>query len=186
VTDPETGINNCVLATLNVPSKIKGAEIELYTRPHDNLDLGFGLSLLDARAYELGYVYQGQIITWDYRKMMQAPDYTFNGQITWRLPLSGGDSGAIELHTNFNVVAEQNYDPFNGQALRQDPYTYAYASVKYRPRSQNWEMYLWTRNALDEFYRRGGDDFSATRRYHSIAINPPRWYGLTFRYNFNL
>jgi iron complex outermembrane receptor protein len=172
------------LETLNADSTSYGMEVELFSKPTQNLDLSFGLSLLDAEVYDIAQIFNGVPVYWEERVMQQAPPYTFNGAITYSIPL-GSAGSSLDLHTNWNLVGEQEYSAYNHPSMVQESYTYGYASIKYRPPKQNWEIYAWVKNIMNEVYIKGGDDLSFFG-LTTQPINAPRWIGLTFRVNFGL
>ena len=168
----------------NNDAEIIGGEIELFSQPAPNLDLAFGLSLLDAKVFDLYREVGGEVFYFPERVMQQAPPFTFNGAVTWRLPLGSSGRG-LDLHTNFNWVDTQQYTAYNDPSIEQEPYLYAYASVTYHPRNRNWQAFVWVKNLFNEEYRRGGDDVSLFG-FSTAPMNPARRFGLTFRVNVGL
>ena len=81
----------------NNEAEIFGGEAELFTRPARNLDLGLGLSLLDATVFDLYREISGEIFYFPQRTMQQAPPLTFNSTVSWRVPL-GSSGRRLDLH----------------------------------------------------------------------------------------
>ena len=112
--------------------------------------------------------------------MQQSPGYTFNGAINYGIPVG---VGVIDLHFSWNQVDDQHYSEYNHPSMIQDSYLYGFGSIGYR--RDAWELKAWVRNAFDEVYFKGGDDVSDVG-FTVWPLNPPRWWGLTFRYNFGV
>ena len=160
----------------NLDREIDGFEIEIRTRPTENLDLWFGYGTNDVTTVEVPQS-DGTI---EERVEEKAPSYIVNGGFDWRIPAGPGSVG-ITANAQYYPETQFSNDPDNRLNLRES-YTMANAEVGYR--QNDWHVYAYVRNAFNEEVQNNGFGLAGLNDSYMRAIGPPRWYGIGFRKNF--
>lgn len=158
-------------------AEIFGAEFELFASPTDALEIGLGLGLLDATAD--GIVLADGTVLED-RNLVLAPDVQFNGIGRYTIPIGQG-SLTFQLDTNYS--SKKFFDIVNQDIASQKSYWVWNGSVSYRF-NDNFEMSVWGKNLFEEDYKVYTFDFSDFFGLNQQMFGPPRWYGVTLRYQY--
>ena len=171
--------------TQNIPEAIsQGVELEMQTRPTDNLTIGGGLVYNDAY-YDSTVVFNplnpGPNTVNSGEPFSFAPEWVATGSVTYEMPL-GGDMRAL-----FYIDGRWNSE-YRTQTLNRDPLgrtdNDAFAIFNGRigigPESDRWSVELWGRNLFDEEYFVGA---FVPPLQNSLVVYPnePSTYGVTLR-----
>jgi iron complex outermembrane receptor protein len=158
-------------------ASITGAEFELFANATDALEFGMGLGLLDASADGIGLP-DGSVL--EDRNLVLAPDVQFNALGRYSIPI--GDSDLIfQLDTNYSDRVY--FDIANQDIASQDSYWVWNGSVTYRF-NDHFDLSVWGRNLFEEDYKVYTFDFSSFFGLNQQMYGPPRWYGVTLRYQY--
>ncbi len=158
-------------------ASITGAEFELFANPTDALEIGLGLGLLDATADGIALA-DGTVL--EDRNLVLAPDVQFNGIGRYTIPIGQG-SMVFQLDTNYS--SKKFFDIVNQDIASQKSYWVWNGSVSYRF-NDNFELSVWGKNLFEEEYKVYTFDFSDFFGLNQQMFGPPRWYGVTLRYQY--
>ncbi len=104
-------------------------------------------------------------------KMVNTPELTANFALQNIRPLTE----QLSLFSRLDVIHIGEYYFNSLNTLKQEPYQLV--NVKLGVESPNWEVYLWAKNALDEYYSTVEFDFGSG---HTVEAGDPQSFGLTF------
>lgn len=163
----------------NADAEFYGAELQLVSRPTDNLDLIVGLSWIDAEIAGL------EVADGVFRDVEPAhtPELQFSGigRYTWLQALAGGDIAA-QLDVSFTDDRFHNIRNFDAQ--RMEDYWLANARVSWASGDERWEVTAFVNNVFDERYVITGFDLATLCGCAEEAWGKPRWYGASVQYNW--
>lgn len=179
--------------TENVPEAIsQGVELELATRPIDNLTLTGGVTWTDA-FYDSTVAFvnpdpSGQDTVFAGDPFSFAPEWVVTGSVTYEMPL-GGDLRAL-----FYLDGRWN-DGYRTQTLNRDPlgrtdngeFAIFNGRIGIGPNSERWSIELWGRNLTDEYYHVGAfvpplqSNPNPLLSTYVVYPNEPATYGVTLR-----
>jgi outer membrane receptor protein involved in Fe transport len=192
--------------TRNIPEAIsQGAELEISSRPMDNLTINAGVSYTDAyydsevrfnpsTACVLGTTAVACSVplslpnpndpnaVFANAPLAFAPEWTVTGGIQYEQPL-GGDLRAL-----FYVDARWN-DGYRTQTLGRDPlgrtdndgFAIFNGRIGIGPENDRWSVEFWGRNLTDEFYYVGAFQPPLQDGTFVVFPNEPLTYGVTLR-----
>jgi iron complex outermembrane receptor protein len=158
-------------------ASITGVEFELFANPTDALEIGLGLGLLDATADGISLA-DGTVL--EDRNLVLAPDVQFNGIGRYTIPIGQG-SMVFQLDTNYS--SKVFFDIVNQDIASQKSYWVWNGSVSYRF-NDNFEVSVWGKNLFEEEYKVYTFDFSDFFGLNQQMFGPPRWFGVTLRYQY--
>ncbi|UTV30939.1 TonB-dependent receptor [Photobacterium atrarenae] len=104
-------------------------------------------------------------------KMVNTPELTANFALQNTRPLTE----QLSLFSRLDVIHVGEYYFNSLNTLQQDPYQLV--NVKLGVEAQDWDVYLWAKNALDEYYSTVEFDFGSG---HTVEASDPQSFGLTF------
>lgn len=159
----------------NKPAKVKGAELEFFSQPVRPLEIGLGLSLLDARAKDI--VLPSGLVT--DRDMPQAPSSSINGLIRYSVPVR---NGSLSLQFDFKYNASSYFTVNNAPVEKEDAYWLSNARIAYEPEGGRWGASVFVKNIADAYYRVYALDVSGLG-FSNDRPGQPRWFGVNFSYN---
>jgi len=158
-------------------AEVKGAEFELFANPTDALEIGLGLGLLDATADGIALP-DGSVLS--NRNLVLAPDVQFNAIGRYSVPI-GESSLIFQVDTNYSDKVF--FDIANQDIASQDSYWVWNGSVSYRF-NEKFELSVWGKNLFEKEYKVYTFDFSGFFGFNQQMFGPPRWYGVTLRYQY--
>ena len=153
-----------------------GGEIELFLTPNERWDIALGLSVLDSEVDKITGPFGG--VATD-RELPNAPGYSLNYLLRYNRDMIGGN-WAVQLDGFYD--GDQFLEVSNNTQSLQDVGGMVNARLSYSTSDERWSVTAWVKNLTDEARKAYTLDLSilgVTGVYH-----PPRWYGLTARYNF--
>jgi iron complex outermembrane receptor protein len=158
-------------------ASITGAEFELFANPTDALEIGLGLGLLDATADGIGLP-DGTVL--EDSNLVLAPDVQFNAIGRYTIPI-GESALVLQLDTNYSD--EVFFDIKNQDVARQSSYWVWNGSISYRF-NDHFDLSVWGKNLFEEDYKVYTFDFTGFFGLNQQMYGPPRWYGVTLRYQY--
>lgn len=163
----------------NADAEYHGAELQLISRPTDNLDLMLGLAWIDAEIADL------EIANNVFRNVQPAhtPEWQLSGigRYVWPDAISGGD---VAVQLDFSYTDDRFHNIRNFDAQRMDDYWLANARVSWLSGDDRWEATVFVNNIADERYVITGFDLATLCGCAEEAWGKPRWYGASLRYNW--
>lgn len=160
-------------------SSSKGIEFETSYIPQDGWLISFAGNYTDVQFEEYIGVSFATFAIEDYAGNMlpNAPKWSANFSVQNRR--SVGSEGSLTWFSRLDSQFIDSYffDPQN--LLEQNAYNLL--NLKTGIESDNWEAYIWVKNALNEYYSKVEFDFGVGRTTESA---PPRSIGITVNYSF--
>jgi len=161
----------------NTDARVYGGELEFQASPAQGLDVAFGLSLLDATARNIPAIGTGTLHD---RKMVSAPDVSFNGLIRYEHPFANGMLAAL-VKTRYQ--GETYYDIQNFDTSRADSYWVSDARLQWTTPNDHIQLAVFVNNFANKEYRTYTFDFSSFG-FNQVAYGAPRWFGGSISYNY--
>lgn len=162
-------------AISNSEASSYGGEIEITATPVDNLNVSFGIALLDS---EVENVNNG-VVTRDV-DMSFAPEFDITGLVSYSWPFWNGE---LEVQGNFNYVDNRFNNNFNDPAADLEESFVANARLAYTTANKDWEVSFFVKNLTDEANLI--KIFVFPFNYRQAVYDPPRWFGGSIRKNWN-
>lgn len=155
-----------------------GFEAEIEALPTDNLRLGAGISVIDAK-YDEGTLPSGERL----RTIPFAPTYSGDLNAEYRIPLA---HGTLVMLGEAVIRGEAYLTQDNSPDGKQDAYQLYNARLGYESQGGKWSVFLWGKNLTDEkVVQRLFDLYDVDVVGQKFAeLNDPRTYGLTFRVRY--
>ncbi len=169
-----TGVSGVVV---NNDADNQGIELDIQSSPADGLDIIFSAAWFDATVKDVPLRVGGPII----RDVdpVYAPEIQANGLVRYEWPAFGG---MLNVQADVSYSDEYFYNLRNFDADKYDSYTKVGARIGWVSPEQHWDIALGIRNLTDERIGIQGFNIAATCGCNEISFEPPRWYGITFRY----
>lgn len=171
-------------------SRVKGVEVDMQFVPSRQLTVNGAFTILDAKYVSFpggtcvnprpigGAVLGGNVSTSCDRsgtRMIRAPKFAGTFGFIFRQPTDVGD---LSLAVSDTYTSDFFYEPSN--RVRQDAYHNVSASLTWESPDRKYDVQLWMKNLLDEFY------YSALFEGANDTYSPgePRSYGVRFGVHF--
>jgi iron complex outermembrane receptor protein len=113
--------------------------------------------------------------------MVAAPDVAANAAVRYEWPMLGGKTAILGTVTYQDEIY---YDIQNVPVSFEDGYTVGNLRLSYASDSSPWEIAAFVDNVTDEEYLVYTFDFTGTFGFNQLAYGKPRWYGVSFHYEF--
>ena len=165
----------------NTDAEMWGAEFELLTSPWEGWDFLFGVSLLDATAFDVPGAATG--IRRD-RTTVASPDVTLNGMARYEFPAPFGHEGTMAIIGSFNYQDDTFYDIQNYAISKADSYIVGNARLQWTSPGEHWTVATFVDNIADEEYVTYTFDFTGNFGLNQLAIGKPRWWGGSIGFRF--
>ncbi len=160
--------------TFNADAESQGFELEYQVSPSENWDILLGAAYNDIEV-DLGGGVKASTV--------QAPEWNFNGLLRYEWPMS---AGRLALQGDSVYRSEHFFALTAFPNQTEDGYTLANVSATYTAESEAWSVSAFINNVTDEEYLVQTFDlstdavFGLTEQYYGR----PRWWGVSFRYNW--
>lgn len=166
----------------NKDAEVIGIEAELQSRPIEALDIRLGFSWLDTEVEGItsASFFTGTTVSRD-REMVLAPEFEVNGLARYSWTIGPGE---LSLQGDLRFVGDQFFDIANNPIAAEDSYVVANASIGYRSSDGRYELVGFVNNFTDEEYRTYAIPVTSLG-FTQNMIGRPRWFGATFRVNWN-
>lgn len=165
-------INFPSASIVNAPeSTVKGVELELIAKPHDDFAINLGMMYLDAQydrftdidSFGIVCLIPGQCPTIPYlpsplpqdlsgNKLTRSPEWTFNLGIENKWNLGEGVLGSLKLRGELYYVDDMFFRQFNEAWDHQDGYLLGNAFVTLASSDEKWALRGYVKNIGDEAY----------------------------------
>ena len=162
---------------INSEASFVGGEAELTYATDNGWDFLLGLSILDTKVN--GASNDGATIIKD-QKALLAPEVTANLLIRKEWELDGARVAA-QLSTNY--IGKEYFNLINSEATEAGNYALTNLRMSYFS-DENWEASVFVNNVFDKEAVTFGYDLSDFGNYSIYVVNPPRWAGVNFKYNW--
>jgi iron complex outermembrane receptor protein len=159
----------------NRDAVLKGGELELAIVPAAGVTLQVGVSGLDTRIKDV-ILPDGSSAD---RVMPNAPKWTVNALARYEWHAANGRFSA-QVDTKWN--AQQYLENINAPADLEAAYAVTNLRLGYAS-AQRWDVSAWVRNVANKYYRVYNLDLAGLG-YEESVYGPPRWYGVTFAYQW--
>ena len=163
---------------INSKASFVGGEAELAYATDDGWDFLLGLSVLDTEVN--GASNDGTTVIKD-QKALLAPELTVNFLIRkeWAI-----DRARVAAQISTNYVGKEYFNLINSEATEAGNYALTNLRLSYYSADDRWEASLFVNNVFDKEAVTFGFDVSDFGNYSIYVVNPPRWAGLNFKYNW--
>jgi iron complex outermembrane receptor protein len=163
---------------INSEASFMGGEAELTYATDNGWDFLFGLSVLDTEVN--GASNDGATVIKD-QKALLAPEMTANFLIRkeWEL-----DGARVAAQVSTNYVGKEYFNLINSEATEAGKYALTNFRLSYFSADESWETSLFVNNVFDKEAVTFGYDLSDFGNYSIYVVNPPRWAGVNFKYNW--
>jgi iron complex outermembrane receptor protein len=162
---------------INSEASFVGGEAELTYATDNGWDFLLGLSILDTEVN--GASNDGTTVIKD-QKALLAPEVTANLLIRKEWELDGARVAA-QLSTNY--VGKEYFNLINSEATEAGNYALTNLRMSYFS-DDSWEASVFVNNVFDKEAVTFGYDLSDFGNYSIYVVNPPRWAGVNFKYNW--
>ena len=167
---------NISAVVINNDARIYGVEASLNLRPARGLNIGLGVSLLDAKV--LGLVTQTG--PRDVRPTF-TPSQTYAGQISYKLPSEiAGGSVEVTADASWRSKSYTNLRNFDADVIRS--YFLANAHIYYT--ISRIKMGVGVDNIFDKRYRTTTYNLATLCGCNEEAYGAPRWWNVSLRYTY--
>ena len=170
-----TGVSGVVV---NNDADNKGLELEIQSSPTDGLDLLLSGAWFDATVKDVPLRVGGPIVR-DVNPVY-APEIQITGLVRYEWSAFGG---MLNVQADATYSDEYFYNLRNFDADKYDSFTKIGARVGWVSPQQHWDVSFAVRNITDERIGIQGFDLATLCGCNEISYQPPRWYGLTLRFN---
>jgi len=163
---------------INAEATFTGGEVELTYATKNGWDFLFGLSILDTEVN--GASNDGANVIKN-QKALLAPEVTANLLIRkeWEL-----DNAGIAAQISTNYVGKEYFNLINSEATEAGNYALTNLRLSYFSADDTWEASVFVNNVFNEKAVTFGYDISDFGNYSIYVVNPPRWAGINFKYNW--
>jgi iron complex outermembrane receptor protein len=171
-----TFLNNLTFITNAAEASILGAEVEVFARPVDRLDLGLAISWLDTEYDKFLTAYGSFPCTpvppattcarplreFDAsgKQLVNAPEWKLNATAQYEIPL--GTLGSIVLFGQVSYQDDLYFTQINEPEVGQEAITLLDARIAWLSADANWELAAFGKNLSDEDYFHNGVRFTST------------------------
>jgi iron complex outermembrane receptor protein len=159
----------------NDDARFMGGEVELVARPMRGLDIHAALSGLSTVVYDVNTAEIGVVN----QQAQDAPKWSGNGLVRYSWPIGGGAASAM-----------WSGDFISGRfhSVDNTPSVYVHGSSGQNVRvgfaQGHWDYGAYVNNVFNNIRQTGAYDLTGSYGYTITTFMPPRWWGVTVRYNF--
>jgi iron complex outermembrane receptor protein len=161
----------------NVDASITGGEVELVISPLAGLDISLGASYLDGEAEDIT---RTPYLAPADQTLPNSPDYTFNGLVRYEWPAL---RGVVAVQGDWNYSDSFCFTLICHPVEEEDSYLVGNVRVSYAAADNKWSVAAFVNNVGDEEYRQYGLNLESAVAGVLSGFAPPRWWGVTARYN---
>jgi iron complex outermembrane recepter protein len=162
----------------NSDATVKGAEIELFSRPLRNFDVALGAAFLDSNVDFVPAVNFGTGTR--NAELPQAPHVSLNGLARYTVPMP---IGALAFQVDGRYASKHFLEGTNSQVSFQKGYAVGNASVSLTSTDERWQGTLWVKNFTNSKYKIYNLDLGLAGFVEQMYA-PPRQFGGTLRFGF--
>jgi len=164
----------------NNDTTVYGGELELASRPTENLDLSAGIGYTDSKVQDI-YNPTGAVAATFDAELPLAPKFTGNVQARYTWPIGENKIWTQGMARYRDAIWR---DSLNNQATRIESNSQVDAQVGYGPADNRWSVLLWCTNLFDSRNEINAFDLAAVGGTGEVVYQQPRWYGATVTVKF--
>lgn len=162
----------------NSDATVKGAEIELFSRPVKNLDVALGAALLDSNVDFVPAVFPGTGTT--DADLPQAPHFSLNALARYTVPVGFAN---LAFQVDGRYASKHFLEGTNSEVSFQKGYAVGNASISLTSNDERWQGILWVKNFTNTKYKVYNLDLGLAGFVEQMYA-PPRQIGATLRFGF--
>jgi len=164
-------------------ARIRGAEMEVSTRPAPGLEIGANASYIDAKLTEdqISSVVSAPGRAGD--RLPYIPHFTGSVSIEYKRPVSGDLSAVARADVNYVGASYSEFRANNPLRIRMDDYSLANLRVGIEGEAGKWGAYLYVSNLFDATAINRASQ-SSTPNSYSVTSALPRTFGLSVNTSF--
>ena len=162
----------------NSDATVKGAEIELFSRPMRNLDLAIGAAFLDSNVKFVPAVIPGTGT--EDAELPQAPHVSLNALARYAVPTP---IGTLAFQVDGRYSGKHFLEGTNSEVSFQKAYAVGNGSISLTSNDERWQGSLWVKNFTNSKYKVYNLDLGALGFVEQMYA-PPRQFGGTLRFGF--
>lgn len=162
----------------NSNATVKGAEVELFTRPLRNFDFAFGASFLHSKVDFVPAVFPGTGTR--NAELPQAPHMSLNALGRYSVPLK---IGTLAFQLDGRYASKHFLEGTNSQVSFQRAYAVGNGSISLTSADERWQGTLWVKNFTNSKYKVYDLDLGLAGFVEQMYA-PPRQFGGTLRFSF--
>ncbi len=156
----------------------RGFEVELQVRLVTSLQIGLGMSFIDAKFDRFLYEDDGRLIDKSGDRVPRIPAATLNLSVAYLFPDTPLGSWSIRADTAYSGDAKN----INNDLAWLEHRKYS-LWFDYLPHNGKWELSLWVRNLRDnEYFQASSPGISNGNNAFARKLEPPRISGLSLKY----
>jgi iron complex outermembrane recepter protein len=160
----------------NSDATVKGGEIELFSRPLQNVDLAVSAAFLDSNVDFVPAVFPGTGTT--DAELPQAPHVTLNALGRYSVPMK---LGILAFQLDGKYASKHFLEGTNSEVSFQRGYAVGNASVSLTSPDERWQGSLWVKNFTNSKYKVYNLDLGLLGFVEQMYA-PPRQVGGTLRF----
>lgn len=167
-------------ALVNIPkSSVRGAEMEVQTRPLQGLSVGFAATYLDATIDNfIGVSEAGQVSNFNGTAVPYTPRWQLSANVNYSFPLVDQFTGFVGGQVNYRASSTASIGSPAAFALP----AYTLLDLQAGVETDNgWRFMLWGKNVTNEFYITNVLQYTDGR---SRYVGMPATYGMTLSYRY--
>ena len=162
----------------NSDATVKGAEIELFSRPMRNLDVALGAAFLDSNVDFVPAVNPGTGTR--NAELPQAPHFSLNALGRYTVPIGFAN---LAFQVDGRYASKHFLEGTNSEVSFQKGYAVGNASISLTSNDESWQGTLWVKNFTNTKYKVYNLDLGALGFVEQMYA-PPRQIGATLRFGF--
>ncbi|RIV85874.1 TonB-dependent receptor [Aurantiacibacter zhengii] len=162
-------------------ARVEGVEVEVQSRPFDNLELGASVGLMSSEYRDFTRDLGGVTEDLSGNRLIGAPNSQFNVVGKYTVPVSAGD---FWVRGDFTYTGNRYYDERELEEISSEgATTNLNASIGFTDIDERIELSLWARNLTNEVNIIDILDVGLFG-YQNVWYNMPRTYGVSLEYRF--
>lgn len=161
---------------VNADARYYGFEAELVARPASNLELSASVSYIDTRVDDIEF---GGIVR--DREAAYTPNWQARGFARYTAPVSGGE---VSFQLEGYYSSDFYYSLSNFSSTNTPDYFIGNARIGFNTDDNRWKASLFVDNFTNKRYVSSGFDLSTACGCSETFFSPPRWWGISLRYNW--
>jgi iron complex outermembrane receptor protein len=167
-----------VQTVINQDAEAQGLEVELNSRPTDNLTLQLGASFMDSEVKDILLPDLATVVDHD---LPQAPSVSANALARYEFPIG---AGTASIQGDVLYSDDFCFTVLCAPVESEESYTVANARLGYGAPDGRWEVALFVNNLFEEEYRVYAFDSSLFSGVVAGVYAKPRTYGVTASFRF--
>ena len=176
-------VNGLSFTVINADAEYYGAEVDIITNLFEGFDIGLSASYIDATVKDVPFASGpgGTQTTFRDREPTFTPDFQLSGIARYEWPVG---PGLMALQGDFSYSSESYYNLTNFDGSVLDANVIGNARLSYVSEGDRWGIDVFVKNISDTRVDLVGFDFSTFCGCQQAGFGAPRWWGVSFKYNW--